>query len=117
MQCNVRNGAHWDVSTVKDYSKPLTTTNMAWQNTGISCPAPPTYTWNHVVMEVERTSDNKVHYISISLNGVKHFLNIYAPVRTVDPTWMGVNVHHQMNGNYQQEDYSTWVDRFSLTYR
>jgi hypothetical protein len=116
MQCNVRNGAHWDVSTVKDYTKPLTITNMAWQNTGISCPAPPTYSWNHVTMEVERTADNKVHYISITLNGAKKMLDIYAPVRISDPTWMGVNVHYQMNGNYIQEDYSSWVDKLSLTY-
>jgi hypothetical protein len=118
MQCNIRSGSgpHWDISTVKDLTQSPTLGNMKWQNTGVSCPAPPAYTWNHITMEVERTSDNKVHYISISINGQKSYLNLYAPLRIAPSGWMGVNVHYQMNGDYKQDDYSTWIDKFSVTY-
>ncbi|MCU1285712.1 MAG: hypothetical protein JWO13_2062 [Acidobacteriales bacterium] len=118
MQCNIRSGSgpHWDISTVRDTTQSPTLGNMKWQNTGIACPAPPAYTWNHITMEVERTSDNKVHFISISINDKKSYLNLYAPMRIAPTGWMGVNVHYQMNGDYKQDDYSTWVDKFSVTY-
>jgi len=117
VQCNVRSGSgpHWDYSGIKDPSAPLTLTNMTWHSTGVSCAAPPTYTWNHFTLEVERTSDNRVHYISLTLNGSKHYLNFYAPMRIAPSDWRGIDVHYQMNGNYEQEDYTTYVDKFSLT--
>lgn len=117
MQCNVRSGSgpHWDVSWIRDFSQPRTLTNMAWKNTGVACPAPPTYSWNHVTLEAERTSDNQVHFISITLNGKKSYLDLKVPYRIAPSDWMGVNVHYQMNGNYQQEDWDSWVDKFSLT--
>ena len=76
MQCNIRSGSgpHWDVSTVKDLTKSPTLGNMKWQNTGVACPAPPAYTWNHITIESERTADNKVHFISVSINGKKSYL-------------------------------------------
>jgi hypothetical protein len=114
-QCNIRSGSgpHWDISVPRDYSKPLTTTNMKWQNTGISC-VPSTYKWNRVTIEFQRTSDNKVRFISISLNGSKRYVNVTVPPRISPDGWQGLNVHYQMNGNYVQTDYSTWVDKFSL---
>ncbi len=117
VQCNIRSGAgpHWDISVPKDYSKPLTLGNMKWQNTGIYC-KPPTYKWNHVTLEFERTSDNKVKYISVTLNGVKNYINVAVKARIAPSDWKGLRTHYQMNGNYQQEDYHTWVDRYTVTY-
>lgn len=117
MQCNIRSGAgpHWDISVPKDYSKPLTLGNMKWQNTGIYC-KPPTYKWNHVTLEFERTSDNKVKFISVTLNGVKNYINVTVKARIAPSDWKGLGTHYQMNGNYRQEDYHTWVDRYAVTY-
>jgi hypothetical protein len=117
VQCNIRSGAgpHWDISVPRDYSKPLTLSNMKWQNTGVYC-KPPTYTWNHVTLEFQRTSDNKVKFISITLNGAKSYINVAVPARIAPSDWKGLNTHYQMNGNYQQEDYHTWVDKWTVSY-
>ncbi len=116
MQCDIRSSGVWEMSVPKDYSKPLTLTNMKWQSTGISCPAPPTYKWNRVTIEYERTSENKVKFISISFNGVKKYINIAVSRRISPSDWLGINTHFQMNGNYQQEDYDTWLDKWNLKY-
>ncbi len=115
MQCNMRSGSgpHWDISVPNDSTSKLH--EMHWQNTGISC-QPPTYKWNHVTLEFQRTSDNKVKYISVTLNGVKKYINATVPRRYAPSDWKGFNTHYQMNGNYQQEDYDTWVDKYSITY-
>jgi hypothetical protein len=49
----------------------------------------------------------------MTMNGVKHYLNwYYAPTAT---TWSGVTVNYQLDGDYRQDNYSTWVDKMSLT--
>ena len=55
-------------------------------------------------------------YESITLNGVTANINkSYAPF-TVPTSWWGVTVNYQMDGDYQQASYATYVDNFSLTY-
>ena len=117
IQCNLRSGSgpHWDISVPKDYSKPLTLANMKWQNTGVTC-SPKTYSWNHVTLEFERTSGNSVKFVALTLNGTKHYINVTVPRRIAPSDWKGLNTHFQMNGNYQQEDYKAWVDRWRVTY-
>ena len=116
IQCNLRSGAgpHWDISVPKDYSKPLTLGNMKWQSTGITC-SPKTYTWNHVTLEFERTSGNAVKFVALTLNGTKHYINVTVPQRIAPSTWKGLDTQFQMNGNYEQEDYKAWVDRWAVT--
>jgi hypothetical protein len=104
-QCSYRSSGTWDI---------WDNINSHWVSTGIHCPTPTAYSWNHVVIEAERTSDNKLHYISFTLNGAKHYLNrYYAPKNT---TWSGVTVNYQMDGDYKQTDYSTWLDKLNLNY-
>ncbi len=103
IQCNIRtgDGPQWDVSTAS-----------GWKHTGIACPAPPTYRWNHIVMEFQRTSSNQLRYISVSLNGKKHYINRYVSPRSSGFT--GMTFHYQMDGNYWMDDYSTWVDKITV---
>ena len=102
-QCSYRSAGTWDI---------WDNINSRWVSTGIACPPLLGYTWNHVVVEFERTSTNQLHYISVSMNGIKHYLDrYYAPKST---TWSGITVNYQMDGNYQQEDYSTWLDNLTL---
>jgi hypothetical protein len=104
-QCGYRAGSTWEI---------WDNVNSHWISTGVVCPIPKAYAWNHVVLEFERTSDNKLRYISMTMNGVKHYLNwYYAPTAT---TWSGVSVNYQMDGDYRQDNYSTWVDKMSLVY-
>jgi hypothetical protein len=103
-QCNVRAGHTWDVWNNLD---------KRWVSTGVYCPTPATYSWNHVVLEMQRTSENKLRYISITYNGQKHYLNRYYSPRS--NWWTGLTLNYQMDGNSQQEDYHTWVDKFSFS--
>ena len=104
-QCSYRAAGTWDVWD-----------NVAskWVSTGIKCPSLASNTWNHVVLEFERTTDNKLHYISLTLNGTKKYLNWYYP--STATSWSGVTVNYQMDGDYKQTNYSTWVDKMTLTY-
>jgi hypothetical protein len=104
-QCSYRAGDSWDV---------WDNVRSKWVSTGVSCGALQSHTWNHVVLEFERTTDSKLHYIAMTLNGSKHYLNWYYP--STATSWSGVTVNYQMDGNYQQADYSTWVDKMKLTY-
>lgn len=104
-QCSYRSAGTWDVwDNVKS----------KWVSTGIQCPTPAAYSWNHVVIEAERTSDNKLHYISLTLNGNKHYLNWYYP--STGTSWSGITVNYQMDGDYKQTNYSTWLDKLNLNY-
>ncbi len=103
-QCDYRGDDQWDV---------WDNVNSRWVSTGVSCGTPQAYTWTHVVLEVERTSNNNLHYVSLTLNGNKHYLDWY--YSSTATSWSGVDVNFQLDGNYRQEDYSAWVDKMTLS--
>jgi hypothetical protein len=104
-QCSYRSRGTWDI---------WDNVRSTWVSTGVACPPLQAFTWNHVVLEFERTTDNRIRYIAMTMNGVKHYLNwYYASTAT---SWSGVTVNYQMDGNYRQQNYSTWVDKMSLIY-
>ena len=104
-QCSYRSQDTWDV---------WDNVNSKWVSTGFSCGALQANTWNHVVLEFERTTDSKLHYISLTLNGNKHYLDWYYP--STGTGWSGVTVNYQMDGDFKQTNYSTWVDKMTLNY-
>ncbi len=104
-QCSYRSKDTWDI---------WDNANKKWVSTGVSCGALQSNTWNHVTLEFERTTDNQLHYIAMSLNGTRHYLNMYYP--STATTWNGVTVNYQMDGDFKQTNYSTWVDKMTLTY-
>lgn len=111
--CDVKASGTWKISMPK--SSTSTMSQMYWQSTGISCPAPQAYTWNHVQFEGLRTSDNKVEYISLTINGDKHYLNKTTYARSCPSGWAGATSHVQLNGDSNQDDYSVWVDKWNVT--
>lgn len=90
------------------------TANVRWMNTGIPCPTPEAYKWNHLVFEFQRDGD-WVKFVSVTLNGNKQYFNKAYFSMPVSNTFE-VNVAFQMDGNYKQENHSTWLDRVKLTY-
>jgi hypothetical protein len=105
MQCNVRGDGQWDV---------WNGATKRWTATGIACPAPPTYKWNHLTLEFYRSGYNQGTFVAVTLNGVKHYIN-----RTYNqiPSSVGeLNVAFQMDGNYAQQAFDVWLDKVSLTY-
>ena len=101
-QCSVRGSKQWDVWD--SYHK-------KWISTGIACPPPPTYKWNHLVWEFQRVN-GQTKFISVTLNGVKHYVNrSYAPHST---SVKELDVAFQMDGNNVQKPYKVWLDKVTL---
>lgn len=106
-QCNIKTGGttgHWDVWGNADGK---------WLSTGIACSAPTAYKWHHLTWEFKRT-DTTLTFVGFTYDGVTHYVN---------KTYTGkassvneLNVAFQMDGDSQMHDYSTWVDKISLTY-
>ena len=105
-QCRIAGGHEFDV---------WDNVNSKWVPTGVAC-YPNNNAWNHLTLQVERTSDNQLHYQSITLNGVTSVIDRYFPLHSVPASWYGVTVNYQMDGNYEQAPYSVYVDQLSLTY-
>ncbi len=103
-ECRIAGGHQWDVWD-----------NVAqhWHATGIPC-NPVNNAWNHLVIQVQRTSANQLWFQTITLNGVTNNVNYYSsPIKT---TWYGITVNYQQDGNYLQQPYSIWLDKFNFSY-
>jgi hypothetical protein len=84
-----------------------------WVATGVPC-YPKSNDWNHLVIQVQRTSNNQLLYQSITLNGQQYDLNAtYAPTST---SWYGVTINYQMDGNSAQTPYSVYLDDLTFRY-
>jgi hypothetical protein len=103
-ECRVLGGNQWDIWDNQ---------NQRWVATGIAC-NPKINSWNHLTIQVQRTSNNQLLYQSITLNGVKSTLNAYYPPRTT--SWYGVTINYQLDGDYNQASYNTYLDNFNLSY-
>ncbi len=89
--------------------------NAHWVPTGIAC-YPNNNAWNHLTIQVERTSNNQLLYQSITLNGITHQVNqTYNPGSA--PGWYGVTVNYQMDGNSVQSPYSIFLDELTFGYQ
>ncbi len=102
-QCNIRNGAQWDV---------WDTAGGHWVHTGIGCSTPPAYTWNHVVLEFQRVG-TQTSFISVTLNGNKSYIN--RNFNTISSGVSELNAAVQLDGDYNQQNYSMWVDKMQVT--
>jgi hypothetical protein len=103
-ECRVAGGNEWDI-----WDNP----GQTWHPTGVAC-NPVANAWNHLVLQVQRTSDNHLLFQSITLNGVTSTLNYYeSPTST---TWYGVTINYQQDGNYEQAPYSVWLDNLNFSY-
>ncbi len=103
-QCNLAGGT-WRVWDSK---------NGGWVNTGIACTRPPANTWQHVILEYQR-SGGKAVFVAITLNGKKSYVNksFYPQAKSGDGS---VGIHFQVDGNSTQTDYTTWIDKISFYY-
>ena len=102
-QCDYKNHKDWDV---------WDTANAVWVKTGIACTPPQAYTWNHLVLEFQRTTGGKAMFLAVTLNGKKSYINrSYNPKNT---SAYELNTAFQMDGNSTMTDYSTWVDKMRL---
>ena len=105
-QCRIAGGNEWDI---------WDNVNARWVSTGVAC-NPINNGWNHVTIQVQRESDNTLLFQSITLNGVTANINKTYPPFAVPADWWGITLNYQMDGNYKQSAYSTYLDNFSFTY-
>lgn len=89
------------------------TKNWRWIDTGVACVVPTAYQWHHLVIQFERTTDNREHYVSVQFDGVTHYWNIYASPRKSGAEEL--NVAFQEDGNDTQTPYSVWLNKVTLT--
>jgi hypothetical protein len=82
----------------------------SWQDTSIPCPKFPTGQWNRIKWYLQRTSDNRTRYISVTVNGKTYSVNRYWPSKWT--SWgnsMGVQFQQDLNGS--AADHTMWIDR------
>ncbi len=105
-QCDIRKTKQWDVWNDID---------KVFVPTGIACSAPSAYKWHHLILEFYRSStDNRTHFVAVTLDGTKHYISkSYA---TCSTSASSLSTAFQMDGNYLQTDYTTWLDKIKLTY-
>jgi hypothetical protein len=104
-ECRIAGGNEWDI---------WNNVSQKWVPTGIAC-NPLSNSWNHVTIQVQRTSSNQLLYQSITLNGVTNTVNqTYPPGST--PGWWGITVNYQMDGNNKQSPYTVYLDNLKFTY-
>lgn len=103
-ECRIAGGNEWDI-----WDDPT----QHWLPTGIAC-NPIANAWNHLTLQVERTSDNQLLFKSITLNGETSNINIYE--QPTSTSWYGITVNYQQDGNYAQAPYSVWLDNLTFTY-
>ena len=103
-ECRIAGGHEWDIYS-NVYHK--------WVPTGVSC-WPKNNAWNHLVIQVQRTSGGKLLYKSITLNGKTATLNISKS--PTSSSWHGVTINYQQDGNSSMNDYSVWLDKLNFSY-
>ena len=106
-ECRIAGGNEWDV---------WDNVNSHWVHTGVSC-YPNANSWNHVTIQVQRTSNNELLYQSITLNGVTHTLNQYYNHGSAPSSWWGITINYQMDGNSAQTAYTAYLDQLTFGYQ
>lgn len=103
-ECRIAGGHEWDIWDNQ---------GQHWHATGVPC-NPVSNAWNHLVIQVQRTSANHLLFKSITLNGKTATLNYdEGPTST---SWYGITINYQQDGNYKQTPYSVWLDRLNFSY-
>jgi len=105
-ECRIAGGNEWDV---------YDNASQHWVATGIAC-NPINNSWNHLTIQVQRTSSNQLLYQSITLNGQTGTVNQYYNPGSA-PGWWGVTINYQMDGNQYQTPYSVYLDDLTFTYQ
>jgi hypothetical protein len=102
-ECRIAGGHEWDV---------YDNVNKRWVPTGIAC-NPVSGAWNHLVINVQRTSTNQLLFKTITLNGNTGTVNrTYAPTST---NWNGVTINYQLDGNTNGTAYTVYLDKLNFS--
>ena len=102
-ECRIAGGHEWDI---------YDNVNHKWVPTGVSC-YPMSGAWNHLIIQVQRTTGGRLLFKSITLNGKTATLNIYKyPTST---SWHGVTINYQLDGSRYMTPYTVYLDKLNFT--
>jgi hypothetical protein len=102
-ECRIAGGHEWDTWNNQ---------TQHWVPSGVPC-NPVSNAWNHLILNVQRTSGGKLLFHSITLNGKTAVLDRYD---TPTPTnWYGITVNYQIDGNVNGTPYTVYLDKFNFT--
>ena len=87
--------------------------NQRWVDTRVPCEAV-SGKWNHLVIKFSHTSDHKLIYNSITLNGKTTAINWTN--NSIPSSWHGMVINFQLDGNKLQTDFSVYLDKLNITY-
>jgi len=102
-ECRIDGGHEWDT-----WSNP----GQHWVASGIPC-NPKSNAWNHLTLQVQRTSDGRLLFHSITLNGNTAVLDRYDTPTARN--WYGITVNYQIDSNRYKTPYSVHLDKFTFT--
>lgn len=105
-QCRILNGHAWDIWDNQSKS---------WASANVPC-YPVNNGWNHLTIQMQRTSSNQVLFHSITLNGNTAVIDRYYSPASAPSSWYGVTVNFQMDGDHAQHPYSVYLDKLTLNY-
>jgi len=89
-------------------------TTLHWQDTGVSCTAAQTAkVWHSLRWEFERTGGDHMHFIAVTVDGVRRSINRYYSPKA--SSVRELNVAFQMDGKNTMTDYHVWVDKIKLS--
>ena len=102
-ECRIDGGHEWDT---------WSNGGGHWVASGIPC-NPKSNAWNHLTIQVQRTSDGHLLFKSITLNGYTATLNRYDS--PTSRNWYGVTVNYQMDSNRYKTPYPVYLDKFTFS--
>jgi len=102
-ECNFNGSGKWDVWDGVN----------GWTPTQVACTQFPANQWIHLVWDYQRVG-NQVHYISVTVGNQKYPVDMYT---SNEHYWTmpSIDVAFQMDGNFAQQPYTVWLDKFTLT--
>lgn len=102
-ECRIDGGHEWDT---------WSNGGGHWVKSGVAC-NPVSNAWNHLTINVQRTSDGHLLFHTITLNGKTATLNRYdTPTST---GWYGITINYQMDSNVNKTPYPVYLDKLTFT--
>jgi hypothetical protein len=87
-----------------------------WVQTQLPCQKFTANVWHHIVWQMHRTSDQQMHYDSLTLDGTPHPLNLSQPSGPLPAGWTdNLGVQWQIDTGSAPLTTNEWVDSVKLT--
>lgn len=102
-ECRIDGGHEWDT---------WNNSQEKWVPSGVAC-NPVSNSWNHLTINVQRTSDNHLLFHTITLNGKTATLDRYDTPTARN--WYGITINYQIDSDRYKTPYSVYLDKLTFT--